>query len=87
MTAHLIQIAVGPVQEFIAQARRTRDLWYGSHLLSEVSRAVARSLHEDPRVVLVFPALGREKMDVGRINGSSIARRTGDRGDNDPPSA
>jgi CRISPR-associated protein Cmr2 len=57
MTAHLLQIAVGPVQEFIAQARRTRDLWYGSHLLSEVSRAVARSLAADARVRLIFPAL------------------------------
>lgn len=42
MTTHLLQIVLGPVQEFIAQARRTRDLWYGSHLLYEVSRAAAR---------------------------------------------
>jgi CRISPR-associated protein Cmr2 len=72
MTAHLLQIAVGPVQEFIAQARRTRDLWYGSHLLSELSRAAARSLHQDPRVVLVFPALGREKANAALIGSGSI---------------
>jgi CRISPR-associated protein Cmr2 len=57
MTTHLLQIALGPVQDFIAQARRTRDLWYGSHLLSEVSRAAARSLAEAPDVKLIFPAL------------------------------
>jgi len=76
MTAHLLQITVGPVQEFIAQARRTRDLWYGSHLLSELSRAVARSLHRDPRAVLIFPALGRKKANAALIGGGSITPDT-----------
>lgn len=62
MTQYLIQITIGPVQDFIAQARRTRDLWYGSHLLSELSRAVARSLHAHPGVVPIFPALGRDEV-------------------------
>lgn len=60
---HLIQITIGPVQDFIAQARRTRDLWYGSHLLSELSRAVARSLAELGSE-LVFPALSRSDPDL-----------------------
>jgi CRISPR-associated protein Cmr2 len=58
MTAHLLLVTLGPVQEFIAQARRTRDLWYGSHLLSELSRAAARALVEGG-AQLVFPALKR----------------------------
>lgn len=33
MTRHL-HISLGPVQSFVAQARRTRDLWGGSYLLS-----------------------------------------------------
>ena len=33
MTRHL-HISLGPVQGFVAQARRTRDLWGGSYLLS-----------------------------------------------------
>ena len=41
---HLLQIAIGPVQEFIAAARRTRDLWFGSYLLSEISKAAALSV-------------------------------------------
>ncbi len=53
--SHLIALSVGPVQEFIAAARRTRDLWFGSHLLSEVSRAVARSI-ESASGRLIFPA-------------------------------
>jgi CRISPR-associated protein Cmr2 len=56
MTAHILLITLGPVQEFIAQARRTRDLWYGSHLLSELGRAAARALVEGG-AQLIFPAL------------------------------
>jgi CRISPR-associated protein Cmr2 len=56
MIPHLLLFTLGPVQEFIAQARRTRDLWHGSHLLSELSRAAARAL-VDGEAQLVFPAL------------------------------
>ena len=52
--SHLIAVAVGPVQEFIAAARRTRDLWFGSHLLSQVSRAVATAVERHGS--LIFPA-------------------------------
>ncbi|GIW83417.1 MAG: type III-B CRISPR-associated protein Cas10/Cmr2 [Gemmatales bacterium] len=52
---HLLAISVGPVQEFIAAARRTRDLWFGSYLLSEISRAVAKSV-EAKGGKLIFPA-------------------------------
>lgn len=53
--SHLLAISVGPVQEFIAAARRTRDLWFGSYLLSEISRAVALSFEVDGGK-LIFPA-------------------------------
>lgn len=56
MTAHLLIITLGPVQDFIAQARRTRDLWYGSHLLSELGRAAARALVSGG-AKLIVPAL------------------------------
>lgn len=56
MTDHLLLITLGPVQEFIAQARRTRDLWYGSHLLSELGRAAARAL-AGGGAKLIFPSL------------------------------
>lgn len=55
MTAHLIVLTVGPVQEFIAAARRTRDLWLGSYLLSEVSKAAARAIGQAGGK-LIFPA-------------------------------
>ena len=47
VTAHLLAISLGPVQGFIASARRsTRDLWCGSDLLSEVSKAAAKAVHD-----------------------------------------
>lgn len=55
----LLTINIGPVQEFIASARRSRDLWFGSWLLSELSKAAALKLVEcssDGVNCLVFPA-------------------------------
>lgn len=54
-TSWLLQISVGPVQEFIAAARRTRDLWFGSFMLSEISKAAAKAV-KDARAELIFPA-------------------------------
>jgi len=31
---HHFQFTIGPVQSFVAQARRTRDFWAGSFVLS-----------------------------------------------------
>jgi CRISPR-associated protein Cmr2 len=63
MTTHLLLVAIGPVQDFIAQSRRTRDLWHSSHLLSELSRAAARSLAEQG-ATLIIPALERGHEDL-----------------------
>lgn len=52
--SHLIVMSVGPVQEFITAARRTRDLWFGSYLLSEISKAVAKYVR-DSGGGLIFP--------------------------------
>jgi CRISPR-associated protein Cmr2 len=51
---YLISIAIGPVQDFIASARRSRDLWFGSWLLSELSKAAAKSIVEQ-NGELIFP--------------------------------
>ncbi len=50
----LMLFSIGPVQEFIAQARRTRDLWFGSFLLSELSKAGAKKFQELGGT-LIFP--------------------------------
>ena len=36
MTNHLFLFTIGPVQSFIAQARKTRDLYAGSHILNDL---------------------------------------------------
>ena len=59
MTQAVLVMSIGPVQDFIAQARRSRDLWFGSHVLSEVSRAAAKAAADAANVELVFPALAR----------------------------
>lgn len=57
MTDYLLLIAIGPVQEFIASARRSRDLWFGSWLLSDLARAVAHEIaRREGSERLIFPA-------------------------------
>ncbi len=61
MTAqYLMTFAIGPVQEFIAIARRSRDLWFGSWVLSELSKAAAKAIIDKQRNnldCLIFPAI------------------------------
>lgn len=53
----LLQVALGPVQDFISTARRTRDLYAGSRLLSEAAGQVAAYLAERLGYGnLIFPA-------------------------------
>ena len=54
---YLFRCAIGPVQEFIAAARRSRDLQYGSWLLSELAKAGARAIAKAEGLEsLIFPA-------------------------------
>ena len=55
MPRFIVTLSLGPVQSLIADARRTRDLWGGSWLLSEAARAAARALHERHPECLIFP--------------------------------
>lgn len=52
---NLFVCAIGPVQDFIATARRSRDLWYGSWMLSELSKAAAKKINDEFPDSLVFP--------------------------------
>lgn len=58
----LILCSIGPVQEFIAQARKTRDLWFGSHLLSELGKVAAFTLL-NKGANLIFPYIDSKIMD------------------------
>ena len=56
--AALLSVSIGPVQDFIAAARTTTDLWAGSHLLSRLSweamKVVCNRLGPD---AILFPRL------------------------------
>jgi CRISPR-associated protein Cmr2 len=58
MAEHYLTLSVGPVQPFIAAARRSHDLWCGSWLLSEVAKAAALALVEGGGD-LILPAARR----------------------------
>ena len=54
---YLFMVSIGPVQGFIASARRTRDLQFGSWLLSELAKAAALQIVEAEGLnSLIFPA-------------------------------
>jgi len=77
----LLLVSLGPVQDFISQARKVSDLWAGSHLLSRLCWEAMRPLCEEfgPDCV-IFPDLHgmplvdlwleeRYGIDVERITG------------------
>lgn len=53
MTDRLLHFTLGPVQGFVAQARRTRDLWAGSFLLSWLAGHAMRVVTENEGTILV----------------------------------
>lgn len=63
---YLLQVSIGPVQDFIAAARRTRDLWFGSELLSQISGVVAETL-EEKGCHLIFPHSTRVEGGVANV--------------------
>ena len=73
MERFLITLSLGPVQSLIGAARRTRDLWCGSYLLSEAVRAAAKKLHDRHPGCLIFPHLENPKEDLAPQNGPADA--------------
>jgi CRISPR-associated protein Cmr2 len=55
-----LHVSFGPVQAFIAESRRTRDLWVGSYLLSYLAGRGMAAAAQHGRVVL--PAVRRETL-------------------------
>ncbi|OQW86743.1 MAG: hypothetical protein BWK78_09745 [Thiotrichaceae bacterium IS1] len=71
MTSHYFHFTLGPVQSFVGQARRTRDLWAGSFLLSWLV-AVAIKATEKQGGNIQFPLPDEEFLayiEGGKQNG------------------
>lgn len=58
MTSYLYVLSIGPVQDFIMAARRTKDLWFGSYILSVICKAAAREISHSGGH-LIFPGLDK----------------------------
>src|SRR6266487_3401178 len=56
VTHTMLLFSLGPVQSFIAQARKTRDLWLGSYLLAKLMEAAMEGVEKDIACEFVFPA-------------------------------
>ncbi len=77
--AHLLALSLGPVQELIVAARRTRDLWFGSWMLSELARAAGQSIVTTcGEGNLIFPAAGRLRDLDATFANKILARTPGD---------
>ncbi len=60
---HYFHFTLGPVQSFVSQARRTRDFWAGSFLLSWLSAvAIKAVIHQENNNadVILFPKANKE---------------------------
>lgn len=55
MPETLLIFSLGPVQGFLAEARRAQDLWAGSRLLSDLTRAAIRAC-QAMRASMIYPA-------------------------------
>lgn len=59
MNKHLFLFTIGPVQSFIAHARKTQDLYTGSFLLSHLIDFAMKELKNEKKVInckLIFPS-------------------------------
>ncbi len=66
--SYVLSISIGPVQGFIAAARKTRDLRAGSDLLRDVVRATVSEIQKSPEATLIFPATERNEQPSDAAN-------------------
>jgi CRISPR-associated protein Cmr2 len=73
---YLFQVHIGPVQGFIASARRTRDLWFGSALLSRLAMEAALTIKNVSGInSLIFPSPSLIKQ-VAETNGKETSNHS-----------
>lgn len=71
---HVIVITVGPVADFVQASRRTRDVWFSSHMVSEFARAAVHSLVKEGWLI-VFPAFEPNAPDHPELEPTVSRRR------------
>lgn len=69
MNNHLFLFTIGPVQSFIAQARKTQDLYAGSQILSCLVRASIMAFKQEfDNSKVIFPTFDREASAISLPN-------------------
>lgn len=82
-----LHFTLGPVQGFVSESRRTRDLWASSYLLSFLARKALQTLHgeEDCTIILPDPSVLKDNPDQGAaLPHGTIPNRFQARVPNDP---
>lgn len=74
MSTRILHFTLGPIQDFIFQARRTRDLWGGSFLLSWLS-GIAMKEVIGAGGSIVFPSVHDDEKNVSAELLTAIFRR------------
>jgi CRISPR-associated protein Cmr2 len=65
--------SIGPVQGFVSQARRTRDLWAGSYILSYLAGVAMKEI-KDNGGVIVFPSIDNDHLFKALNNPTAISK-------------
>ena len=75
MADEILHLSIGPVQQFVGQARRTRDLWAGSFLLSWLAgQLMAAVMRRGGRVL--FPLVGTVQAPADPLLAAILDRRS-----------
>ena len=72
MSPTALHFSLGPVQGFIAEARRTRDLWAGSYLVSYLSGVAMASLIKDGAPI-DFPDVAPDELLQSIQDGAAVS--------------
>lgn len=85
MSKHLFLFTISPVQSFIAQARKTQDLYAGSRILSELMKFAHKYITDnDINAEIIFPQLTNDKVSATHrilaiITDTSICKKLEDK--------
>ena len=66
--SHYFHFTLGPVQGFVAQARRTRDFWAGSFLLSWLAAVAIKSVQKQGGTI-IFPEIKEDNNFLAYLEG------------------
>lgn len=71
-----LYFTIGPVQTFVAQSRRTRDLWASSYLLSHLADVAMQAI-EEVGGQIVLPYRGHHLQEVAATKGANTGTQHG----------